>query len=349
MACSTNNAPAKIDLALLTKQLQSGNTISRETPFKVRPFVPFLKGKWIGEAISYGGYRKGQSPGVKGPSAAEVLEDLLIISKHWNMIRIYGSDDDAERILQVITEHKLPIRVVLGVWLENETTHPERKSANIEQIVKCIQLANQFRWVVLAVNVGNEAQVFWSWHKMQMENLVRYIRFVRNNVPVPVTTADDYNFWNKPESRKVAREIDFIIAHMYALWNGKTLKNAISWTDSTFRDIQKRYPQKTIVLGETGWATKYNPEAKGPGQQGTLIKGEVGFDGQEQFLTALSQWVNKSRVTTFLFEAFDEPWKGGGDASNPNEIEKHWGVFNEDRTPKQSFLSYLKHIRDKSN
>ena len=32
-----------------------------------------------------------------------------------------------------------------------------------------------------------------------------------------------------------------------------------------------------------------------------------------------------------IFEAFDEPWKGG---NRPNEAEKHWGILNEDRTPK---------------
>ena len=32
-----------------------------------------------------------------------------------------------------------------------------------------------------------------------------------------------------------------------------------------------------------------------------------------------------------MFEAFDEPWKGSPD---PMEPEKHWGLFNVERTPK---------------
>jgi exo-beta-1,3-glucanase (GH17 family) len=36
----------------------------------------------------------------------------------------------------------------------------------------------------------------------------------------------------------------------------------------------------------------------------------------------------------FLFEAFDEPWKG--DPDNPLNAEKYWGLFNVDRTPKQA-------------
>ena len=33
------------------------------------------------------------------------------------------------------------------------------------------------------------------------------------------------------------------------------------------------------------------------------------------------------------FEVFDEKWKGG---EHPNEVEKHWGLFYSDRSPKES-------------
>ena len=45
---------------------------------------------------------------------------------------------------------------------------------------------------------------------------------------------------------------------------------------------------------------------------------------------------------TFLFEAFDESWKGGGSDSSPDVAEKHWGVFDEDRRPKASFAAFAK-------
>ena len=41
--------------------------------------------------------------------------------------------------------------------------------------------------------------------------------------------------------------------------------------------------------------------------------------------------MKKKKVLTFLFEAFDEPWKGSDDSLEP---EKHWGLYNENRTPK---------------
>ncbi len=315
----------------------------RETPFEIRKFDTFMNGKWIGNAISYGCYREGQAPGVKGPSESEILEDLQIIVNHWNMIRVYGSNEDSERILHVIRKSNLPIKVMLGMWLENETKTHQRKHENIEQVLTAIRLANEYPEIISAINVGNETQVYWSAHRMEIKNLIKYIRYVRNNTNVPVTTADDYNFWNKPESENVADEIDFVVCHIYPLWNGITLENSISWmNDIYFNDIQEFHNDKDIVLGEIGWATKYNPDKKGPGEQGSLVNGEASLNAQEKFLIELNKWIKKNQVTTFLFEAFDEPWKGGGESSGPDEIEKNWGVFYENRTPKESFLNYLK-------
>ena len=339
----------QIEIETLRKNLESGHVQERSEPFNVRKFDPYLFGEWIGNGVSYGCYREGQEPGKKGPSKEEILEDLNIVSKYWNLIRVYNADDDTERILEVIQENKLPIRMMLGIWLANEINQPDQKAANLKNVLHGIELANRFDDIVIAVSVGNETQVFWSYHKMDTDKLIRYIRAVRENTIQPVTTADDYNFWNKPEAKQVADEVDFIVTHIYPLWNGKTLDNAIDWMDSTLKDIQNKYPDKQSVLGETGWATEYNADKKGPGEQGTLIKGEVGLAAQEKYLVMHNEWVNKNKVTTFLFEAFDESWKGGGANSAPNEVEKHWGVFYVNRTPKESFENYLKYIQNESN
>ena len=340
-----NMSEQKIVMEEIQKHLETGQTAEKENPFQPRQFNPYLNDQWIGNAISYGCYREGQEPGKKGPTKAEILEDLNIISKYWNLIRVYNADDDAERVLEVIVENKLPIKMMLGIWLSNEVKHPEQKAGNITNVLRGIELANRFKDVIVGVNVGNEAQVFWSWHKMNMDNQIRYVRAIRNNTTVPVTIADDYNFWNKPEATRMAAELDFIVTHIYPLWNGKTLDTAIPWMDSTFKDIQRRYPEKQIVLGETGWATTYNPEKTGDGEQGSLIKGDVGLEAQATYLKLHNEWVNANKITTFLFEAFDEPWKGGGASSPPNEVEKHWGVFYENRTPKESFQQYLEHMQ----
>jgi exo-beta-1,3-glucanase (GH17 family) len=341
-SCNTNKA---LSMEQVEQNLELGVAIEKEDPFIPRKFNPYLNGEWIGNAISYGCYREGQAPGKIGPSEMEILEDLNILKNYWKLIRVYGSDKDSERVLKVIRDNNLPIKVMLGVWLENEVKHPERKQENIDQVVKAIELGNKYQKEIVAINVGNEARVDWSWHRMEQENIIKYIRMVRNQTKVPVTSADDYNFWNKPEAKEVADELDFLVTHIYALWNGKTLDNAIDWMDTIyFQQLKPIYPDKVIAIGETGWATNYNPHKVGPGEQGSLINGKVGYEAQENYLIQLNKWIKKNQVTTFLFEAFDEPWKGGGAETGPNEVEKHWGVFYENRKPKSSFQRYLHKI-----
>ena len=67
------------------------------------------------------------------------------------------------------------------------------------------------------------------------------------------------------------------------------------------------------------------------GEQARLIKGAAGEAEQAQFYEALRHWAADRRQATFWFEAFDENWKGG---PHPDEVEKHWGLFRADRTPK---------------
>ena len=330
----------------LKNALDSGQAIQRKEPFVRRTFDPYLSGKWIGNAVAYGCYRRGQHPGQKGPSKEEIIQDLNIIIKHWNLIRVYNADDDTENILEVIRENTFPVKMMLGVWLAKETDDPGQKERNIENVLRAIRLANAYDDIIIAINVGNETQVDWSWHKMQMENLLRYIRAVRENVSLPVTTADDYNFWNKEHSNQVAAELDFIATHIHPVWNGKTLQNAIQWQDSTLKDLQTRHAHYNIILAETGWPTKYDVSKNGPGEQGSLVRGEISIKAQERYLVDLNNWISHNKITTFLFEAFDEPWKGGGNASGTDDIEKNWGVFYEDRTPKESFKNYIENNTD---
>ena len=53
---------------------------------------------------------------------------------------------------------------------------------------------------------------------------------------------------------------------------------------------------------------------------------------QDFYYSDLMEWPQAAGVLCFVFEAFDEPWKGSPD---PMEPEKHWGLFTVDRRPKR--------------
>ncbi len=287
-----------------------------------RPLQLSDDGRWIGDGISYGPFRDGQSPDGASPSRADVREDLHILAGRFSLIRTYGVDDATEHALEVIRAEGLPLRVMLGAWIA-----PDADDANREQVEGVIRLANAYPDIVWAVNVGNETQVSWSWHRVGAEVLIGHLREVRERVPCPVTTCDDYNFWNKPESAAIAEEIDFIGLHAYAMWNSQPLVDALSWTRAQIDDVAGRHEGLPIVLCETGWATSVADH----GEQARLIVGAPGEKQQELFYRAFTSWADEMEQPYFYFSAFDENWKGGDD---PAEVEKHWGLWRADRSPK---------------
>ena len=306
-------------------------------PHGARPLVIDAAASPSGLALCYSPFRAGQAPTGAQPSRDQILEDLRIIEPHWNTVRTYSSRGTTETIVELIHEHDIDIRVVVGAWIATETVldangavieeRADARRDNLEEVAAAIRLANAFPDVVAAVSVGNETQVSWTGHPVETATLSEHIRAVRGSVSVPVTTADDFAFWISPASRPVADEVDFIITHAYAMWNGTQLDEAVAFTQEKFRAVRQAHPGKLVLLGETGWATTVHTE----GEQARLIKGQAGEREQAEFYSALRAWARAEGATVFYFEAFDEPWKGG---AHPNEVEKHWGLFNVDRTPK---------------
>lgn len=304
-----------------------------------RAFKPVLDGRWIGNGISYGPYRDGQSPHAgPGPTAAQLREDLGILVKHWNLLRMYSARDAAP-VVEIIHKEKLPLRVMVGAWIATEAEYndegavvkelPEAVAANRRQVAEAIRLANEYPDIVIAVCVGNETQVTWSSHRVNQKRLIAYVRQVRAGTRVPVTVADDFTFWDKEASKQLASEVDFIVMHVYPMWCSQPLSNAMPFTKAQYDAVTKMHPQHTVVIGEAGWATQSHDQ----GEQARLIKGQPGQDEQKQYHDAFVAWTSKQRICNFYFSAFDEKWKGG---AHPNEVEKHWGLFFSDRTPKKA-------------
>ncbi len=272
--------------------------------------------KWYGRCISYSGYREGQNPQkFIYPSQEQVTEDLKILEKNWVMIRTYGSDRHSEDVLEVIRREKINLKVMLGIWLDGEPGHEED---NAKQIETAVRLANEYKDIVVAVNVGNEILVHWSDHKVPEEKVIEYVKRVQAAIEQPVTVADDFLYWRE-HGQKLAEVVDFVTMHTYPMWGGRDIDTAMPVTIEHFESVRKALPGKTIVIGEAGWATYTVGELHAP-RAGDETK-------QTRYFNELMAWSKENNVNVFFFEAFDEPWKGTG-------TEGHWGLFTVDRKAK---------------
>jgi exo-beta-1,3-glucanase (GH17 family) len=272
--------------------------------------------QWNGSAIDYSGYRAGQNPQLnRYPTQAQILEDLTILKKNWKLIRLYGADQHSQDVLEVILRNKLGIKVMLGVWLDGRPGHEDE---NASQLVTGIRLANKYNKIVLAVSVGNEILVSWSDHKLTEEKAIAYVDQVKKAVRCPVTVADDFLYWQQPQA-KLMDHVDFITMHAYPIWGHEDIDTAMASTIKDYESVRKAHPGKTVVIGEAGWAS-YTTGNKFAPRAGDEKK-------QKRYYEELNSWAKANNVTTFFFDAFDEPWKGSG-------TEGHWGLFSVDRKAK---------------
>ncbi len=123
--------------------------------------------------------------------------------------------------------------------------------------------------------------------------------------------------------RDLVAELDFISLHTYPVWEYKHIHEALDYTKDNYYSVANLYPGKPVIITEAGWATNSNGRGINPGN--------VGEEMQKIYIEDLMEWTQAEQVFTFVFEAFDEPWKG---SPEPLEPEKHWGLYRVDRRPK---------------
>ena len=294
-------------------------------------------------AVAYSGFREGQHPdrgdGAVNPSDEEVLEDLNILVDHgFGMIRLYDVGENSVRTVELIREHDLPIKVLLGIWLRAEISNHENcpwldepisdeelavnALTNAAEVTRGIELAQEYSDIVASVNVGNEALVIWNDHMVPLDQVIKYVREVKAAIDQPVTVADNYEWWAE-DGAPLAAEVDYLGIHTYAAWEGKTIDEALAYTIENMERVQAALPGKPMAILEAGWATTASE-----------FGDRASEAAQERYYNELDDWATETNTTVFFFEAFDEPWKG--DPDNPDGAEKHWGLFFVDRSPKQA-------------
>jgi exo-beta-1,3-glucanase (GH17 family) len=289
------------------------------------------------DAICYSGFRDGQSPQTNTfPSYEEIKEDLLILKGKWHYLRLYNVDIHAERTLEVIKNENLDFKVMLGAYIEAEVSNAEcpwggeyaqeqlnaNKLHNEAVIEKLIKMANEYPNIINSLSVGNEATVSWTDHMVSVESVIAYAKKVKTHCKQPVTFCENYVPW-LDKLKPLVDVLDFISIHTYPVWEYKSIEEGLAYTIENYESVASAYSNKQVVITEAGWCTNSN----GRGIEPENTNEEL----QKIYLEQLENWSRKNKIITYVFEAFDESWKG---SDHPLEPEKHWGLYKTDRTPK---------------
>ncbi len=293
------------------------------------------------KAICYSGYRNGQSP-LTGicPGYSEVEEDLrILVADGYRYIRMYEPGAHARTALRVIRDNKLPLRVMLGIdpkrefnnvgcpWVKetlNASKLQKNAAYNDRMIKNLITLANEYESEIMCVSVGNENRPSWGSDLVTADRLVEFAKKLKNGCKQPVTYNEGTHEWLG--LAELVKEIDIISIHSYPLWNGVAVDKALEMNKQDYALIKEKYPDKEVIFTECGWATMSNNKGMSSAQANEKY--------QVKYIESLWDWAEAAGIQVFLFEAFDEPWKGSDDKSEP---EKHWGIYNVDRSKKAAW------------
>jgi exo-beta-1,3-glucanase (GH17 family) len=165
------------------------------------------------------------------------------------------------------------------------------------------------------------------------DTIISYVRKVKKSITQLVTVAENYKWWANHGSA-LAKELDFIAVHVYPVWENKDIDEGMSYTIENLLEVRNALPESKIVISEAGWAT---------------IASEFGERASEekqlQYYNEIVSFSREMNITTFIFEAFDEEWKG--DPGNMLGAEKHWGLFTVDRKPKKGLRELYSHLEEK--
>lgn len=289
------------------------------------------------QGICYSGYRAGQNPHTGAfPSPAQIEEDLRILARRWRRIRLYDAGPHAELVLAAIERLGLDMEVLLGAWLAAEVNNPEcgwgawysdeqlaaNHAENEAEILRAIDLAQRYPSIVTSLAAGNEATVSWTGQLVPVDKVIAYVRQLKAACPQPVTFCENHVPWVE-HLDPLAAELDFLSVHSYPVWEYKSIDEALSVTDADWRRVTARHPDKPVVITEAGWTTRSNGRG--------IETHNANVELQVRYYRELTKWGEDHDVFVYIFEAFDEPWKGSAD---PDEPEKHWGLFTVDRKPK---------------
>ncbi|HLY05594.1 MAG TPA: glycosyltransferase [Rhizomicrobium sp.] len=250
-------------------------------------------------------------------SPEQIDRDLAQIAKITARIRTYSVNNGLDRVPEIARRHGLTVS--LGLWIGPDLDQNEKE---VETGIR-VALAN--RRVVDRVIVGNESILFGY---VGADQLNAYIRRVRAALPnrIKVSTAEPWSTWLlNPE---IGQYVDFITIHDLPYWEGVPVRRSLDSLQRFYADVQDEFPDKPIVIGETGW----------PSAGRTHKAAETSLADEAWFIRNFVQLALEKGYDYYLEEAYDQPWKG----SHEGAVGAYWGLFDAVGNPKFSFTGMLR-------
>lgn len=248
-----------------------------------------------------------------------------------------------------------------NAWTDMAPNHEVESEQNEGEIRRAVALAKKHPDIVKIIAVGNEAMVRWATSYFVRPNVIlKWVNYLQDlkrqgelSKDLWITSSDDFSSWgggdpsyHTEDLNQLIRAVDYISMHTYPMHNShynpafwlvpedeyewsnidkieSGMQRALDFATDHYEKVtsymQSLGENKPVHIGETGWATVSNEHY---GADGSKAADEY---KSGRYFQLIREWTNKSKVSCFYFEAFDEQWK---DANNPLGSENHFGLIN---------------------
>ena len=241
------------------------------------------------------------------PSVEDMDSDLTLLADKVHAVRTYSMLKGQDKIPELAAKHNL--NVTLGAWIDGNL---EKNRLEVDKLIEVGRLGNS---KVIRLMVGNEVLLRADIPKAA---LIDYIREVKKNSSRPVSTSETWDVWLK--NPDLVDEVDFIAIHVLPCWEGIPANEAVDYVFARYHDVQQAYPNKPIIITEVGWPSDGQP----------FKHATASISNQATFLREFLNRADAEKVTYYIVEAFDQPWKKSIEGS----AGAYWGIFNADRQAK---------------
>jgi exo-beta-1,3-glucanase (GH17 family) len=248
-----------------------------------------------------------------------------------------------------------------NAWTDSAPNHnAENEKENSAEIQRAVDLANKYPDIVKIIAVGNEAMVKWAErYYVQPSVILKWVNHLQDmkkagklDKNLWITSSDNFASWGGGDSlyhcddlNKLIKAVDFVSIHTYPMhdthyhpifWGNLeselhlpkskaielAMKRAIVYAKKQYTQtadyIYSIDSSKPVHIGETGWASVAN-EHYGPNGSKACDEYKEGV-----YYKLFRKWTNKTGISCFYFEAFNEKWK---DTHNTHGSENHFGLF----------------------
>lgn len=231
-------------------------------------------------------------------NTAEIETAVLLANQYPNIVKIIAVGNEA--MVKWATSYFVQPSVILK-WVNH-----------LQDLKKSAKLPADL-WITSSDNFASWGGGGDEYHVEDLTKLIKAVDYISMHTYPMHDTHYNPDFWGAPKDDSLT-DIEKIDA---AMLDAKAY--AISQYQSVVNYVKSLEIDKTVHIGETGWASVSN------GFYG--VTGSKATDEYKEglFYNQMRAWTNATGISCFYFEAFDEPWK---DAQNPLGSENHFGLIN---------------------